>query len=66
MFFVIIGTPKREWVFGALSAVIFSLGSEVLSMIILSQRKIIFVPIGIIIGIIAATLLGICFASQSR
>lgn len=64
MFFVIIGTPRQEWLMGAVGSAMFSFASGLVAMLIPIQRKSVFVTISLLLGILMAIYIGTQMAGQ--
>lgn len=65
MFFVIAGTPRKGWAAGAIGSLLFSFGTGLLAAFIQSDRKVVFVPISILVGVTTAAVIGIYFGRHT-
>lgn len=58
MLIAMVGLPKESWVSGAIGAIIFAVFSGILSMLVPAQRKLIFVPFGVVVVFIISAVIG--------
>jgi 4-hydroxybenzoate polyprenyltransferase len=58
MGFVILGTAKETWIYGAIGSAMFSIGAGIVAMLIPVQRKSVFVTVAVFLGLVTAYIIG--------